>query len=69
MKTYIKSELFEQRLFNEKQTMKYLNISRATLLKVVESGKLPRIAISAKTKRYDVNDLDAYIENQRIVKP
>jgi excisionase family DNA binding protein len=42
----------------------YLGVSRATVERLVYRGELPIVKVAAST-RYDVADLDAYIENNR----
>ena len=42
----------------------YLGVSRATVERLVHRGELPIVKVAAST-RYDVGDLDAYIESNR----
>ena len=42
----------------------YLGISRATVERLVYRGELPIVKIGRAT-RYDIDDLDRYIENNR----
>jgi excisionase family DNA binding protein len=42
----------------------YLGVSRATVERLVYRGELPIVKVAAST-RYDMADLDAYIESNR----
>jgi len=42
----------------------YLGVSRATVERLVSRGQLPVVRVGAAT-RYDVEDLDAFIETNR----
>lgn len=42
----------------------YLGVSRATVERLVSRGELPIVKVAGST-RYDVEDLDAYIEINR----
>ena len=55
----------KERLLNEKQTLKYLSISKYTLYNLVRAGTIKQIVMGANTKRYDKIDLDAFIQGQK----
>ena len=42
----------------------YLGVSRATVERLVYRGELPIVKIGRST-RYDINDLDSYVGNNR----
>jgi len=54
----------KERLLTEKQTLKYLSISKYTLYNLVNAGDIKKVIMGPKTTRYDKNDLDAFIHNQ-----
>jgi excisionase family DNA binding protein len=47
-----------------KSAAEYLSVSRATVERLVYRGELPIVKIGGST-RYDVDDLDGYIESNR----
>jgi excisionase family DNA binding protein len=53
-----------QRLMPVGPAAEYLGVSRATVERLVFRGELPIVKIGRST-RYDIDDLDQYIENNR----
>jgi len=53
-----------QRLLPVRAAADYLGVSRATVERLVSRGQLPVVRVGAAT-RYDVEDLDAFIETNR----
>ncbi len=53
-----------RRLVPVEAAAEYLGVSRATVERLVHRGELPFIKISGST-RYDVDDLDGYIDTNR----
>ena len=53
-----------QRLMSVEAAAEYLGVSRATVERLVYRGELPIVKI-ARATRYDIDDLDRYIENNR----
>jgi len=53
-----------QRLMSVGAAADYLGISRATVERLVQRGDLPIVKIGRAT-RYDIDDLDRYVENNR----
>ena len=53
-----------KRLLPIEAAAEYLGVSRATVERLVFRGELPTVKIAGST-RYDVEDLDAYIANNR----
>jgi excisionase family DNA binding protein len=53
-----------QRLLPILGAAEYLGVSRATVERLVNRGDLPIVKVAGST-RYDVEDLDAYIESNR----
>jgi len=58
------SEVRRQRLLPVGATAEYLAVSRATVERLVYRGELPIVKVAGST-RYDVEDLDGYIEINR----
>ena len=58
------SELRRQRLLSVRAAAAYLGVSRATVERLVYRGELPIVKVAGST-RYDVEDLDDYIEINR----
>ncbi len=52
----------EKMLLTTKEACEYLNISRATLYKLIREGKLKPLKIGRST-RFDRRDLDRFIES------
>jgi excisionase family DNA binding protein len=52
------------RLFSVGTAAEYLGVSRATMERLVYRGELPIVKVAGST-RYDVDDLDGYIERNR----
>lgn len=53
-----------RRLVPVEAAAEYLGVSRATVERLVHRGELPFVKIGGST-RYDVDDLDGYIESNR----
>jgi excisionase family DNA binding protein len=53
-----------QRLLAIRAAAYYLGVSRATVERLVNRGELPIVKVAGST-RYDVEDLDGYIETNR----
>ncbi len=53
-----------QRLLPIRAAAEYLGVSRATVERLVYRGELPTVKVAGST-RYDVEDLDGYIETNR----
>jgi excisionase family DNA binding protein len=53
-----------QRLLPIRAAAEYLGVSRATIARLVYRGELPIVKVAGST-RYDVEDLDGYIETNR----
>jgi excisionase family DNA binding protein len=53
-----------QRLLPIRAAAEYLGVSRATIERLVYRGELPIVKVAGST-RYDVEDLDGYIETNR----
>jgi excisionase family DNA binding protein len=53
-----------QRLMPVGAAASYLGVSRATVERLVYRGELPIVKVGRAT-RYDIDDLDRYIENNR----
>jgi excisionase family DNA binding protein len=53
-----------QRLLPIRAAAEYLGVSRATVERLVYRGELPIVKVAGST-RYDVEDLDGYIESNR----
>ena len=53
-----------QRLLGIRAAAGYLGVSRATVERLVNRGELPIVKVAGST-RYDVEDLDGYIETNR----
>ncbi len=53
-----------QRLLPIRAAAEYLGVSRATVERLVYRGELPIVKV-ARSTRYDVEDLDGYIETNR----
>ena len=58
------TERVPQRLMPVLAAAEYLGVSRATVERLVYRGELPIVKIGRST-RYDINDLDSYIGNNR----
>jgi excisionase family DNA binding protein len=58
------TEVRRQRLLSVGAAAAYLGVSRATVERLVYRGELPMVKIAGST-RYDVEDLDDYIEINR----
>jgi excisionase family DNA binding protein len=58
------TERGSQRLMSVGAAAEYLGVSRATVERLVYRGELPILKIGRAT-RYDIDDLDRYIENNR----
>ena len=57
-----------QRLFTTKQTLVYLGVCQRTLWTMTNSGEIASVRFGAgrrKSVRYDVRDLDAWIEAKK----
>jgi excisionase family DNA binding protein len=57
-------ETAPQRLMAIRSAAEYLGVSRATVERLVNRGELPVVKVAGST-RYDVEDLDCYIETNR----
>ena len=53
-----------RRLLAIRSAAEYLGVSRATVERLVNRGELPIVKVAGST-RYDVEDLDGYIETNR----
>jgi len=53
------------RLLNHDQAAEYLNMSSQTLKKYVASGDLRQIYMSKNMRRYDLCDLDNFIDKKK----
>ena len=53
-----------QRLLAIRSAAEYLGVSRATVEQLVNRGELPIVKVAGST-RYDVEDLDGYMEKNR----
>ena len=53
-----------QRLLPIRVAAEYLGVSRATVERLVYRGELPIVKVAGST-RYDVEDLDGYIDSDR----
>jgi len=53
-----------QRLLPIRSAAEYLGVSRATVERLVYRGELPIVKVAGST-RYDVEDLDGYIDSNR----
>ncbi len=58
------TEVRRQRLLSVGAAAAYLGVSRATVERLVYRGELPIVKVAGST-RYDVDDLDDYIEINR----
>jgi excisionase family DNA binding protein len=54
----------EKKLLTIKEACEYLNLSRATIYKLIKEGKLTPIKIGRST-RLDKSDLDAFVESMK----
>ena len=54
----------EKRLLTVKEACEYLNISKATLYKLIKKGDLKPIKLSNAT-RFDVNDIEEFIKRKK----
>ena len=55
-----------QRLMSVLAAAEYLGVSRATVERLVYRGELPIVKIGRST-RYDIEDLDCYIQDNRAI--
>lgn len=53
------------RLLKTREAVKYLNISRTTLFDFIRNKKIPFILFSEKTIRFDLGDLDQFIQSAK----
>jgi excisionase family DNA binding protein len=53
-----------QRLLPIRSAAEYLGVSRATVERLVYRGELPIVKVAGST-RYDLDDLDGYIQSNR----
>jgi excisionase family DNA binding protein len=53
-----------QRLLPIRSAAEYLGVSRATVERLVYRGELPIVKVAGST-RYDLDDLDGYIDSNR----
>lgn len=53
----------ERELLTTKQVLEKLQISRQTLWKLVNAGKIQQIKFGYKTARYNLADVEAYIQS------
>ncbi len=51
-----------QKLLTDKQTAEYLGIGTSTLWRYVASGDLSVVRIGKRSTRFDIDDLDGYIQ-------
>jgi excisionase family DNA binding protein len=58
------AERWPRRLLTIRAAAEYLGVSRATVERLVNRGELPIVKVAGST-RYDVEDLDGYIEFNR----
>ena len=54
-----------QRLLTDKQTAEYLGIGKSTLWKYVASGDIKVVKLGHRSTRFDINDIDQYIESRK----
>ncbi len=55
----------EQRLVNEKDAAKFICVSLSTLRRLKDAGAMPFIRVAARGLRYDIRDLEQFIEQNR----
>ena len=48
---------------NAAEAQQYLKVSRSTFIRMENDGRIPRVRLGPKTKRYRKADLDALIES------
>lgn len=59
------SEQFRPRLLSTSRAAEYLAISPWQLRELVHSGKLHYIPAGARSWRFDIRDLDAFVDAQK----
>jgi excisionase family DNA binding protein len=56
------STQLERRLVDTNAAAKFLGISGRTLWEITDRGEIPAVRVGPKLVRYDVRDLEAYID-------
>lgn len=57
----------ESRYLTRDQAAEYLNMPNRTFDRLVSRGMFPKLAVTSRTVRYDIHDLDEAMEPFRIV--
>lgn len=55
-----------KRYLNIKEASTYMGVSRWTLYDLAGRGEIPPIKLSSKMLRFDVKDIDRYMEKKKI---
>ena len=56
----------ERRYLNVKEASLYLGLSRWTLYDLAGQGEIPPIKVSRKLLRFDVKDIDKFMERKKL---